>query len=362
MTMHKPDFSRVVKAMRFQEPDRVPLMDGHVAYEIMGRFLGREVSESDVSSQVEFFRRAGYDYVPVPVTMLQPGKVTADSRISRVIRERYLKEGEDDDRQLWNIERKAYIHTEEDLDAFPWDEAAQLDMDRFHEVRSLLPEGMKIIASTGKIFTLSWLLMGYENFCIQLMLNPGFTKRVIDTVGAIQLDALKQALEYDEVGGIWFLDDIAYNTGLMISPDDLRTYLFPWYRKFLEACGRDGRIKIYHSDGVLDDVLEDIISIGFDALHPIDPTCVDIEEMNRRVGGRITLIGNIPNELLHSGTPQEVAKLVKRRLKVLAPGGGYCLGSGNSVPEWSSMENYRAMIDTLMEFGTYPISISEDEL
>ena len=58
-----------------------------------------------------------------------------------------------------------------------------------------------------------------------------------------------------------------------------------------------------------------------------------------------------------TGTPQDVAQLTKQRLKSLAPGGGYCLGSGNSVPSWARIENYRAMVETGLSYGRYPIDI-----
>jgi uroporphyrinogen decarboxylase len=68
-------------------------------------------------------------------------------------------------------------------------------------------------------------------------------------------------------------------------------------------------------------------------------------------------MGNISNEILMEGTPEEVSALTKKRLKEIAPGGGYCLGSGNSVPDWAEFKNYMAMRNTVLEFGHYPIQI-----
>ena len=68
-------------------------------------------------------------------------------------------------------------------------------------------------------------------------------------------------------------------------------------------------------------------------------------------------MGNISNEILAEGTPEEVAELTKKRLKTIAPGGGYCLGSGNSVPDWASFDNYMAMRETVLRHGHYPIAI-----
>ena len=105
------------------------------------------------------------------------------------------------------------------------------------------------------------------------------------------------------------------------------------------------------------DLMDDLLDIGIDALHPIDPTCLDINEVKARVGDRLCLFGNISNEILMKGTPEEVTELVKTRIREVAPGGGYCLGSGNSVPNWAKFENYMAMRDTVLQYGGYPINL-----
>ena len=69
----------------------------------------------------------------------------------------------------------------------------------------------------------------------------------------------------------------------------------------------------------------------------------------------MTLIGNVSNEMLMLGTPEDIAARTKELLKIMAPGGGYCLSSGNSVPDWAKIENYRAMLETAEKYGSYPI-------
>lgn len=351
----KPDFNRMAMALERREPDRVPLAEATVSYEIMSTFLGKEVTDADVASQVEFWASAGYDYIPLTVGLMQPGKVTEDSAISKVTMEIAGSESLDDDD--WNLEKRAFIHTRADFERFPWDDAANLDLSKFHDVQEHLPEGMKIIAVSGKVFTLTWLLMGFENFCLQLALDPGFVEAVMERVAAIQFDGLRRVVSIPNVAAVWLVDDIAFGSGTMISPEALRKYVFPWYRKFAAMCREHDMYLLFHSDGILWDVMDDLLELGIHGLHPIDPTCMDIEEVKERIGDRICLLGNIPNELLMKGTPEEVAELTKVRIGKLAPGGGYCVGSGNSVPEWAKLENYKAMIDTVMKHGSYPIRL-----
>ena len=350
------DFNRVVKAVHHEEPDRVPLVEALIDYRIQSQFLGRSVGEDDLASQVEFWSSAGYDYIPLTVGMMTPGKVTRESQISRMISRVMSKDLEGAaGRESWNLEQTSWIHDEADFEAFPWEEAAKLDLSMFHQVQQFLPAGMKIVAMSGKIFTLTWMLMGFENFAVSSILNPELVRKVFERVARIQLDAAAQLFSIPNVAAIWAVDDIAFGTGPMINPRVLRRHLLPWYQELARQCHENGLLFFFHSDGLLWDMLGDLLDLPIDALHPIDPTCMDIEEVKREVGDRCCLFGNISNELLAEGTPEEVVDLTKRRLKALAPGGGYGLGSGNSVPDWARFENYNAMRETGLAHGRYPI-------
>ena len=293
--------------------------------------------------------------------MMRPGRVTADSVISQVLRQRFRAAGEEagdaNDEKNWNLELTSVIPDRRALDVFPWDLAANVDLGEFCRVRPLLPAKMKAVALSGKIFTLSWMLMGFENFCESLASDDGLAADVLGRVAQIQISALDELLAMDHVGAVCAVDDIAYNTGPMISPQMLRQHLFPWYQRIAARCHETGRLFFFHSDGKLNLLLGDLIDLGVDALHPLDPTAMNIAQVKADFGGKIALFGNVDTELLRGGTPQEVAARVKELLHTCAPGGGFALGSGNSVPEWARLENYQAMRTTALDFGSYPISV-----
>jgi uroporphyrinogen decarboxylase len=83
---------------------------------------------------------------------------------------------------------------------------------------------------------------------------------------------------------------------------------------------------------------------------------MDIVEVKRKWGKHLALIGNIDlGHTLTRGTPQEVEAEVRQRLRELAPGGGYCLGSSNSIASYVPLANYKAMIEATLRWGSYPI-------
>ena len=84
---------------------------------------------------------------------------------------------------------------------------------------------------------------------------------------------------------------------------------------------------------------------------------MDIGYLKRIAGNKLCLLGNIDMDVLARGSSQEIEELVKRNLKEIAPGGGYVVGSSNSVPEYIPVENYNAMVKTALKLGRYPIPL-----
>lgn len=354
----RPDFENIKKAARHEEPARVPLCEVLIEYPIQSKFLNREVTADDVGSQLEFWMKAGYDFMPITVGMMTPGKVTQESAITKVIREVMLKDSPDaDNERSWNLEYTSFIKTRADFEKFPWEIAAELDFSKFFEVKDMLPDGMKVIAVSGKIFTLTWMLMGFNDFSISLIMDEQLVGDVFQKVAEIQFKGLEQIFEMPHVGAVWVVDDLAFGTGPMISPQAFRDHVFPWYREMATRCHKNNRLFIMHSDGDLTMLMEDLINLGVDILQPIDPTCMDIVKVKEIYGDRICLVGNVSNELLRSGTPDDVKERVKELIRNVAPGGGYCVGSGNSVTDWSRFENYMAMREATFKYGKYPIQL-----
>jgi len=82
---------------------------------------------------------------------------------------------------------------------------------------------------------------------------------------------------------------------------------------------------------------------------------MDSREVKRRYGNRLCLVGNIDLDLLVRMDPSFIRQMVRERLLQLGPGGGYCAGSSNTIPDYVPLQNYIAMQEAIFEFGTYPL-------
>jgi uroporphyrinogen decarboxylase len=353
-----PNWERIQKTVKHEEPDRVPLLEALVEYPIQSQFLGKEVTSDDLKSQVEFWYKAGYDCIPITVSMMAFGKVTEESSISKVIKEVMLADTPDAEKETsWSLEYTSFISDRADFEKFPWEELENTDLSKLYEVKEILPEGMKVIAVSGKVFTLTWMLMGFNNFALKLIMDEKLVADVFRKVAELQLQLLERIFELPYVGAVWIIDDLAFGNGPMISPQAFRDHVFPWYKEIGKRCHENDVLLFQHSDGDLMLLMEDIIDIGTDLLHPIDPTCMSVSKVKEMYGDRLCFAGNLSNELLRSATTAEIEERVKYLIRTAAPGGGYCMAAGNSVTDWSKFENYMAMLDATAKYGKYPIQL-----
>jgi uroporphyrinogen decarboxylase len=121
-------------------------------------------------------------------------------------------------------------------------------------------------------------------------------KLVIETMtrlGETTLGLLENVLQHDCVGAVSFQDDIAYTSGLMISPVLLREIFVPWLERLSYLSHKYERSLLFHTDGDVSSLIPDIISAEVGALDPIQPKCMDIIAIKNQFGGRLALAGNI---------------------------------------------------------------------
>jgi uroporphyrinogen decarboxylase len=352
-----PDFRRLETALRCGEPDRVPLCELRVEPEVKSAFLGRPFPDAQadprgaVETEIEFSVAAGYDYLRLPPTLPYP------ERFVTVERQYGVYGGER--RRGWAEQHQGLIATRDDFESFPFPAPEQADFTLHDHAAELMPAGMKLITGVkgGGIFERVWQLLGFERMCYASVEEPELIADIFERVGAIYLETCRLAVERPRVGAVWYADDLAYTEGLMMSPEFYRRHCFPWYRRIAELCRQRELPVLLHTDGVLWQIMDELMDIGFVALHPIEPKAMDIVEVKRRTAGRLCLIGNIDlGYTLTRGTPEEVDTEVRERIRTVAPGGGYCVGSSNTVTEYVPVENFHAMIEAARRYGQYPIA------
>ncbi|MCL2740630.1 MAG: hypothetical protein FWE70_00760 [Oscillospiraceae bacterium] len=337
----KPDpcFERLRRTLTLEgKPDRLPLSDFSIDGSVMswvlgldggaGRRGGRALTRGEV---LEFFIASGYDYV-----CIWPHYDFLVSSAS-------------------DREGMGRIRTMGDLMGgdWPWRDLDSVSYGNLTDMAAIMPEEMKVIILSHDIFTWVWEDMGFTHFCNCLYEDMGLVEELFRQIGHAVCTITERAAEAlgDRLGAIWYADDLAFNTGTFVDPKVYRDNLFPWVRRISSLASSMGAPLIYHSDGLLWDVFDDFADMGVSAIHPLEPKAMDAAEVKARRGGQFCLMGNVDLDLLSRGTPEEVADMVADRIGVLGRGGGYCVGSSNTVPAYVNPLNFKAMVEATFRHG-----------
>ena len=343
------DFSRWrTTVLRKGEPDWLPWQDG-ISDVHKQRILGHPLR--GLGDEIAVAQAIGFDFITLTSGLTASDEMTGAMTVK----------ADDTDQSVerrWANEGEGAISTHADFESFVWPDPDSMDFSAYDEADRMLPPTMKVFAHVGKVFNAAWWLMGFESFSYALAEDPALIERVFEKVCAIQGRVVERILDHKSVGMVWHSDDLAYKTSLMVSPVIFRRFVFPFYERMNRACHARDVLCAFHSDGDINAVIEDIIAAGFDALNPVEPPAMDIVALKQKVLGRLTLIGNIDLAYtLTLGTPAEVDTEVKERIRVLAPGGGYCLSSANSIPDYVPFDNFLAMREGWLKYGKYPIGL-----
>jgi uroporphyrinogen decarboxylase len=256
-----------------------------------------------------------------------------------------------------------------DLESYNWPDPYNPDMFRglgaqakyWHENTDYV-----IVADSikGGILTKALQIRGYEQMFADLANDPDFTNALLDKLLWLYKEMWTQYL--NEVGPytqmVYFTDDIGAQNAMMISPDTFRSLIKPRLKELIDHIKGLADVKfMYHTDGTVAPVIEDIIEMGVDVLNPIQTSATGMETawLNAEFGDRLCFHGAIDvQQMLPFSTPEEVRYDVAKRLHDLAPGGGYILSTCHDVGADVPPENVIAMFEAAYEYGTYPIDVS----
>ncbi len=356
----KPDYRRLLAVLWNEEaPDRVPLYEHFVDLEVIEyllneRLRGMALSKPDsrrryLLALIRFYKGLGYDYVPLelPLKLPRTNLLTAPdtARLSRGFR-------------AWQDEHHGVIETLDEYWGYPWpdpDEAA--DYELMEELCRLLPKGMAVIGGVagGVLEHVMW-LMGFTPFFRSLYKQPKLVKLMFERVGKLIYEVDSIIVEYDRLIALRMGDDMGFRKGTFVSPKVLRKYVFPWHKRCVDLAHKHGKPFILHSCGNLKAVMEDLIEyVRIDAKHSFEDAIMPVTKAKSLYGDRIAILGGVDVDKLSRLPPREFGDYVREVLRACAPGGGYALGSGNTITNYVNIENYLLMIRIGLKYGKYPV-------
>jgi uroporphyrinogen decarboxylase len=206
--------------------------------------------------------------------------------------------------------------------------------------------------------------LSYQKALLYLATNPEYIRALTEIVVEHQMSTVGKLLERigPYVDMVYLMgDDYATQQGPMMSPKTYREIFLPFHRQIVEFARQHTDAPLMqHQDGAIYQWIPDIVEIGIDVLNPIQLGAKgmgDTAGLKRDFGDRLAFLGGgiDTQSVLSYGTPGEVKAEVRRRIRDLAPGGGYVFAQVHDIQPEVPPENIMAMIEAVDEYGEYPI-------
>ena len=194
---------------------------------------------------------------------------------------------------------------------------------------------------------------GMENAMVIMLTEPDLFRAVIDRIVDFYLEANKIFYEAGQgkLDVVLIGNDFGSQSGLMVSPDMLREFVFPGTARLIEQA-KSFRLKvIHHSCGSIYEIIPDLIEQGADAIHPVQVLAKNMDpvKLQEEFAGKVSFCGGVDvQRLLVHGTPDEVRTEVKK-LRELFPTGLIISPSHEAVLPDVAPANLRAMFEAVSE-------------
>jgi len=194
--------------------------------------------------------------------------------------------------------------------------------------------------------------MGIVEFAYNIYDNPDLIKEVHRRFSEWSARVVEHLNKMD-FDFYWVNDDHADTRSTWMSREQYQEFFLPYQKIVADAIRKPW---VFHSDGNLLPILEDLLTLGMAGIHPIQPSAMDIKKIKATYGNRVCILGNIDLDYtLTLGSPEEVDKEVKERIATAGVNGGYIVTSANSLTDYCKTENVWAMARAVKKYGKYPL-------
>lgn len=164
-------------------------------------------------------------------------------------------------------------------------------------------------------------LIGYEKLFYMYYDEPEFLHDILNTFTELWIAVFEQVLVDVEIDHIQFWEDISFGKGSMVSPDIIKEFMIPYYKRiisFLKARG----VKLFcvDTDGDCMDIIPLFVESGVNVMLPFEAGCgMDVRKVRKEFPD-LAMMGGIPKSELTEGTAH-IDTLLARIAEVLRTGG-----------------------------------------
>ena len=370
---------RINKALRHEEPDRVPISDF-----FWGSFVKRWRKDLNLPDNAEPYSYYNLDWVVTTPNMdphIRPFETIRENKIEVVVKTGFGATL----RKRFDFQMPEFmafeVDTIEKLEAFEFEDP--------YDSRRYFAAGDNQIAGVGDGFERNsppWVktvqklhsdfpvygsiiecsecltrLVGQENTLWWMGMYPDELGACINKIGQFYLDCTKaQIIAADGLlDGMVIWGDVAFKQTMLFDPEYWRQYFKPWVKAMIDECHKNNLPVIYHGCGNVSLIFEDFIKMGLDAYNPLEVKAdMDALRLKKLYGNQIGYCGNSDIQVWETGDLDLIKRETLKKLNA-AKGGGFIFQSDHSVSSGVSGQTYDFIVKLVRQYGNYPLDLEE---
>ena len=370
---------RINKALRHEEPDRVPISDF-----FWGSFVKRWRKDLNLPDNAEPYSFYNLDWVVTTPNMdphIRPFETIRENEIEVVVKTGFGA-----------TLRKRFDFQMPEFMAFEVDTIEKLEVFEFEDAydsRRYFAAGDNQIAGVGDGFernSPAWVetvqklhpdfpvygsiiecsecltrLVGQENTLWWMGMYPDELGACINKIGQFYLDCTRaQIIAADGLlDGMVIWGDVAFKQTMLFDPEYWRQYFKPWVKAMIDECHKNNLPVIYHGCGNVSLIFEDFIKMGLDAYNPLEVKAdMDALRLKKLYGNQIGYCGNNNIQVWETGDLELIKRETLRKLNA-AKRGGFIFQSDHSVSSGVSGQTYDFIVKLVRQYGNYPLDLGE---
>lgn len=302
---------RVLTAMRHEEPDRVPLNIWLYLPDLGSEELKAEV-EAKYGSLDEFYDTFGIDLVMDIVPFPYKDVVWGESGTF--------------------ITGVGGVAVEEITDEHLLDPDDESLYAGIKQLVQTCGDEKAVVAHVWGVVEAAYSFMGVETTLINMVTKRDRMADLFRRLGQWSARVAENALDLG-ADLVQISADAGANTGMLFSPRLWWKLVYPNDKLIVDVVKRRGKPALMHNDGNIWPIMDGIVEMGIDVLHPLQTSAgMDLIEVKQKYGDQLTIHGGLDvSHVLPRAPEEELVATIQRYMEALKPGGGFIFNTEHFV-------------------------------
>jgi uroporphyrinogen decarboxylase len=152
------------------------------------------------------------------------------------------------------------------------------------------------------------------------------------------------------ITALYIQEDLATSKGLAMSSSMINEFCLEYAKEFVEIAKAYNKPVLFHSDGAVLELIDQIIDFGAAAINPLQPNIVDAKEFKAKFDNRIAVYGALDNcFIIPEGTPRQIRKHVFDTFDILGKPDGSLIFSSHDISYGTPRTNIEALVAAIKE-------------